>query len=198
MVEEEAGEVQEDEDQEVENILYLAFQEEVILHAIIATKKGISPENVENLLRILALVVPKVKMVDASYAMKKAIRKLIVQREEVIIVEEDTKTEIDLFHEVLEVQNGQEADLILEKVESIEKIQDRLKERVFENNLTLKVNLPDLSKNIDRRAELKDQILQNVVEDQFLVPDQEAQKTLEMGQDTDQCRMTQSVDKANR
>lgn len=198
MVEEEAGEVQEDEDQEVENILYLAFQEEVILHAIIATKKGISPENVENLLRILALVVPKVKMVDASYAMKKAIRKLIVQREEVIIVEEDTKTEIDLFHEVLEVQNGQEADLILEKVESIEKIQDRLKERVFENNLTLKVNLPDLSKNIDRRAELKDQILQNVVEDQFLVPDQEAQKTLETGQDTDQCRMTQSVDKANR
>lgn len=197
VVEEEAEVHHEDADQEVESILFLVFLEEVILLVIIATKKVISQENVVNLRKQVDQEVLKVKMVDVSYAMKKAIRKLIVQKEEVDIVVEDIKTEIDLFLEIQEALDDQEANLTLEKPENTETNLDHLKERVFGNNHTLKVDLLDMLKNTDPKVELTDLLLQNVEEDHHLVLDQEAQKTLKMAQDIDQCRMIQSADQVN-
>lgn len=75
MVEGEAEEVEEAEGQEAVSIHFPVFHVEAIHHVITATKKVILLENVENLLKAAELVVPRVKMVDVLFVMKRVTRK---------------------------------------------------------------------------------------------------------------------------
>ena len=60
---------------EAESIRYQEFQEVVTQLVTIVERMVISLENVENLRKVIVLVARKAKMDDASFVMKKVIRK---------------------------------------------------------------------------------------------------------------------------
>jgi hypothetical protein len=95
--------------QDQESILCHEFPVERQLHATIATRKAILPENAVNLPRVEEIDhLPKVLMVDASSVMKRVTRKLIAQIEEEI----GTEAEADLAL-IQEVSQKEDRDLDL-------------------------------------------------------------------------------------
>lgn len=95
--------------QDQESILCHEFPVERQLHATIATRKAILPENAVNLPRVEEIDhLPKVLMVDASSVMKRVTRKSIAQIEEEI----GTEAEADLVL-TQEVSRKEDRDLDL-------------------------------------------------------------------------------------
>jgi hypothetical protein len=142
------------EDLGAESILYQEFLVVAILLATIATRKATLLENAESLLKVVALEAQKAKMGDASYAISKVTRKLIVLKEEkdteVVAIEIET----DLCQRAQEVQGDQKADLLPEEVES-KFILQNIAHILINTDTTEMIQDPQRERGLNQRAGLR-------------------------------------------